>query len=495
VVAPGLHPLYQAERTPDRIAWTFDGQEVTYGTLASLILKGTSALRKLGLSTGDGIAVLAENHLDSLALFWAAQSAGLYYTAISAQFQPAEVAYILNDCDARALVTTSRQIDKIAGAPQQIRLDLGTWREAISGETESLISDPAEGAEMLYSSGTTGHPKGVRATHPGAPLGTVAELFKRRLALHEVTGDTIYLSTAPLYHSAPLRYNNMVHRSGGTSIIMPRFDAESSLELIERCRVTHSQWVPTMFVRLLRLPEETRTRHDLRSHRYAIHAAAPCPIGVKEAMFDWWGPILYEYYSGTEGNGQTAISPQEWLTHKGSVGRPILGNLKITDADEEVLPAGSTGQVFFAGGPRFEYYKDPEKTASAYNRHGWSTLGDIGHVDEEGYLYLTDRASQMIITGGVNVYPREVEDVLLLHPDVQDAAVFGIPDEEFGESVKAAIERVPGAQIGERDLIDFCRDRLAHLKCPKSVDFQMELPRHQTGKLYKELLKAPYWRD
>ena len=274
---------------------------------------------------------------------------------------------------------------------------------------------------------------------------------------------------------------------------MPRFDAESSLALIEQFSITHSQWVPTMFVRLLRLPLEVRSRFDLSSHRLAIHAAAPCPIGIKQAMLDWWGPILYEYYSGTEGNGQTAISPVEWLSHKGSVGRAILGQVRITDEHDQLLPDGETGQVYFEGGPRFEYYKDPTKTARAYNNHGWSTLGDIGHLDEDGYLYLTDRASHMIITGGVNVYPREVEDVLLEHPAVQDAAVFGVPEEDFGEAVKAAIERVPGVAVDEVQLIDYCRQRLAHLKCPKSVDFHDELPRHQTGKLYKELLKSPYW--
>jgi len=438
--------------------------------------------------------VLAENHLDSLALFWAAQMSGLYYTAISAQFQHAEVDYILRDCDATAVITSPAQTEKARQSPQSIRLNLDDWRGLIAGETEALIGDAAEGAEMLYSSGTTGNPKGVRASHPGAALGTVSELFRRRLSLHEIDSDTVYLSTAPLYHSAPLRYNNMVHRSGGTSIVMPRFDAQTSLELIQRHRITHSQWVPTMFVRLLRLREAQRTQYDLTSHRYAIHAAAPCPTGIKQAMLDWWGPILYEYYSGTEGNGQTAISPGEWLTHKGSVGRPILGVLRITDDNAEEVPAGTTGAVYFQGGPRFEYYKDPEKTAKAYNRHGWSTLGDIGHVDAEGYLYLTDRASHMIISGGVNIYPREVEDVLVLHPSVQDAAVFGIPDREFGEAVKAAVELVPGETVDPDDLVTFCRDRLAHLKCPESVDFHEELPRHQTGKLYKELLKAPYWQ-
>lgn len=488
-----LHPLHWAERTPDKPAWIFEGRVTSYAELAEQALKGARWFRSLGLRTGDGVAVLSENHPDSLSLFWAAQLAGLYYTAISVQFQRAEVSHILNDCDATLLISSRAQQHKVEGAPQSHHLHIEDWRTAIDAESATLIADAAEGAEMLYSSGTTGKPKGVRASTPGAALGTVSELFRRRLRLHEVDAGAVYLSTAPLYHSAPLRYNAMMHRSGATSVIMPRFEAAASLALIEKYRITHSQWVPTMFVRLLRLPAQVREQHDLSSHRIAVHAAAPCPIAIKEAMLDWWGPILYEYYSGTEGNGQTAISPAEWLTHKGSVGRPILGKLHITDAAGNELPAGSTGQVYFSSGPRFEYYKDPEKTARAFNPQGWSTLGDIGHVDDEGYLYLTDRASHMIITGGVNVYPREVEDVLLAHPAVQDAAVFGVPDEEFGEAVKAAIELVPGRRVSADELIGFCRERIAHLKCPKSVDFHDSLPRHQTGKLYKESLKAPYW--
>jgi acyl-CoA synthetase (AMP-forming)/AMP-acid ligase II len=339
----------------------------------------------------------------------------------------------------------------------------------------------------------------VRATQPGAALGTVSDLFRKRLKLHRIDGDAVYLSTAPLYHSAPLRYNAMMHRSGATSVIMPRFDAELSLKLIEQHAITHSQWVPTMFVRLLRLPETIREAYNLSSHRVAVHAAAPCPEDIKRQMLDWWGPIVYEYYSGTEGNGQTAISPEEWLAHPRSVGRPVLGELHILDDAGEELPTGQAGRVYFSGGPRFEYYKDAEKTAAAYNDKGWSTLGDIGHVDDKGYLYLTDRASHMIISGGVNIYPREVEDVLVSHPAIQDAAVFGIPNAEFGEEVKAAVELATGfecgtVQITAQQLIDYCRDRLAHLKCPKSIDFHDALPRHQTGKLYKEVLKRPYWK-
>jgi long-chain acyl-CoA synthetase len=286
----------------------------------------------------------------------------------------------------------------------------------------------------------------------------------------------------------------MTHRLGGTSVIMEKFDAAAALALIERYRVSHSQWVPTMFVRLLRLPEAVRRRYDLASHRYAIHAAAPCPVAIKQAMLDWWGDIVYEYYSGTEGNGQTAITPAEWRAHPGSVGHAILGTVHILDDDDRVLPPHTTGRVFFAGGPTFEYYKDPDKTRRAFSRQGFSTLGDIGHLDDAGYLYLTDRAANMIITGGVNVYPQEVENVLLSHPAVADAAVFGVADEEFGEQVRAAVELIPGEPAGDvmaATLMAYCRERLAHLKCPRSIEFHSALPRHDTGKLYKRHLKRP----
>jgi long-chain acyl-CoA synthetase len=488
-----LHPLYWAERNPDKTAWIFADQHTSYGELASAALRGAHALRKLGLGTGDGVAMVAENHPDFLLMFWATQLCGLYFTPISVQYQAHEIGYILRDCEAKLLVSTPTQASKTEGAAQPVRIDLTQWRDIIAGEPDSLIADACEGAEMLYSSGTTGKPKGIRHAVPGSPLGSVSELFRRRLELHNINSEAIYLSTAPLYHSAPLRYNGMMHRSGATTVIMPRFDAASSLRLIEAHKITHSQWVPTMFVRLLKLAEHERGDRDLSSHRFAIHAAAPCPIPIKEQMIDWWGPILYEYYSGTEGNGQTAITPTEWLKHKGSVGRAIFGEVHITDEQDNEVPNGTEGRVFFSDGPKFQYFKDEEKTAASYNGHGWSTLGDIGRLDLEGYLFLTDRASHMIISGGVNIYPREVEDVLVTHPAVQDAAVFGIPNEDFGEEVKAAVELTANASASAEELIDFCRERIAHLKCPRSVDFHKQLPRHQTGKLYKQSLKQPYW--
>jgi long-chain acyl-CoA synthetase len=472
------------------------GQVMSYAELASSSCRGARVFRDLDLRTGDGVALLAENCAEFLPIYWAAQLAGLYFTPISVQFQRDEIAWILNDCDAQVLIVSDTQAGKTAQAPQAHQLSLSDWHTLTRAAPDQLIDDACEGAEMLYSSGTTGQSKGVRHEVPGSPVGTTSELLRRRLELHQIDASMVYLSTAPLYHSAPLRYNAMAQRVGATSVIMPKFTPRAALELIERHRVTHSQWVPTMFIRLLQLEPELRAHWDLSSHRFAIHAAAPCPVDVKRAMLDWWGPILYEYYSGTEGNGQTAIDPTQWLAHPGSVGRPLLGELHILDAEGRPLTPGQDGLVYFEGGPAFEYYKDPEKTAASRNPQGWSTLGDIGHVDEAGYLYLTDRSAHMIISGGVNIYPREVEDLMLRHPAVADVAVFGIPHPEFGEEVKAAVELRAGliaddARAGE--LIDHCRAHLAHLKCPKSIDFHEALPRHATGKLYTRQLRDPYW--
>jgi acyl-CoA synthetase (AMP-forming)/AMP-acid ligase II len=280
---------------------------------------------------------------------------------------------------------------------------------------------------------------------------------------------------------------------------MERFDADWCLELIEQYRVTHAQFVPTMFVRMLKLPEADRLRHDVSSLQVAIHAAAPCPVQVKQQMIEWWGEVIYEYYAGTEGNGFCAISPQEWLTHPGSVGRPLLGEIHICDDDGKELPTGQAGTIYFSGGGDFEYYNDPDKTADS--RHpkdkGWSTLGDMGYLDEEGYLYLTDRKTFMIISGGVNIYPQEIENLLVTHPKVTDVAVFGVPNEEFGEEVKGVVQPADMGEAGPalaEELIFFCREHLSHVKCPRSIDFLEELPRHPTGKLYKRLLRDKYWQ-
>lgn len=501
---PGIHRL----RQPERVAFqSSDGNHATtYGELDRLSNQTAHYLFDLGLRPRDGIAILLDNDLRFLTIAWAAQRSGLYYTPVSILFQAAEIGYILENCDAKVLFTKISILKQAKVALpeglQVVTLDESpypNWYDAIAHYPSSDRADACEGAEMIYSSGTTGQPKGVRFDLPLHALGTVSPLIQKRIELHEVNEHTRYLSTAPLYHSAPLRYNLMVSRLGGTSVIMPKFDAEEALALIERHRITHSQWVPTMFNRLLALPESVRTKYDLSSLKYAIHAAAPCPVTVKNAMIKWWGPILYEYYSGTESNGSTAITSAESLTHPGSVGRAFHGQIKILDENFNEQATGEVGTVYFAGGTDFSYHKDPEKTQAARSPQGWTTLGDVGIVDADGYLYLKDRKSFMIISGGVNIYPQEVEDCLVRHEAVIDAAVFGVPDPDFGEAVKAVVELKTHYQNHDSErlkiaLRDHCRAHLSHVKCPKSIDITDALPRHPTGKLYKSVLRAPYWR-
>jgi fatty-acyl-CoA synthase len=360
------------------------------------------------------------------------------------------------------------------------------------------LTSESEGREMLYSSGTTGRPKGVRKSLPGTPLGDPSAVPVQVAAGIASLGggpSSVYLSPAPLYHSAPLVYSMSMHRLGATVVVMERFDPRQCLEVIARYRVTHAQFVPTMFVRMLRLPPEERNAFDVSSLRFVVHAAAPCPIPVKRQMIEWWGPIIHEYYSGTEDIGSSHITAQEWLAHPGSVGRP-RDECHIVDADGLELPPGQPGVIYFAGGRSFEYYNDPEKTASVTNDRGWRTLGDIGYLDEDGYLYLTDRQAHMIIAGGVNIYPQEAENILAGHPGVADVAVIGVPDDEMGEAVKAVVQPADPGAAGpdlEEELLAYCRAELAGYKCPRSVDFVTELPRDDNGKLYKRRLRERYW--
>jgi acyl-CoA synthetase (AMP-forming)/AMP-acid ligase II len=353
-----------------------------------------------------------------------------------------------------------------------------------------------EGVDMLYSSGTTGRPKGVEVPLPGTPLGTKSALSLVCEGLLSYGEDMVYLNPAPLYHAAPLRFTMAVHRVGGTTVIMEHFDPVEALREIEAHRVTHSQWVPTMFIRMLKLSGDERAAHDISSMQVMVHAAAPCPVEVKRAMIDWFGPVVHEYYAGTEGNGFVYCNSEDWLAHPGTVGRNLLGGLHITDDAGEELPVGEPGTIWFESPATFEYHNDPEKTAASRHPKGWSTLGDVGRLDSDDFLYLTDRKAYMIITGGVNVYPQEAENVLAFHPKVADVAVFGVPNDDFGEEVKAVVQPVDMDEGGPdlaRELIAYCRERLADVKCPRSVDFRAELPRHPTGKLYKRLLKDEYW--
>ena len=490
-----FHPRYHALRQPDvpAVVMGDSGEVVSYAQLDGRSNRLAHLFRARGLTAGDHIAILMENNARYLEVAWAAQRSGLYYTAINSHLRQGEIDYIVADCGARLLVT-SATLDAQADVP--IRLVVGgDYEGAIAEFPDTPIADEMEGREMLYSSGTTGRPKGVRKQLGGTPMGDAAAppvAIAQNLLVRDIKPGSVYLSPAPLYHSAPLVYSMSMHRLGATVVVMEHFDAARCLALIEQHRVTHAQFVPTMFVRMLQLSAEARARHDLSSLRFAVHAAAPCPVHVKRRMLEWWGPIIDEYYAGTEDIGSSYITAAEWLAHPGSVGRP-LQEAHVVGPEGEELGPGETGTVYFAGGRPFEYHNDPSKTASMTNSKGWRTLGDMGHVDEDGYLYLTDRAAHMIISGGVNIYPQEAENVLLGHPAVVDAAVIGVPDPEMGEAVKAVVQAKQGATISEAALVDWCRQELATYKCPRTVDFVDELPRDPNGKLYKRLLRERYW--
>jgi fatty-acyl-CoA synthase/long-chain acyl-CoA synthetase len=505
------HPSIHARSHPGKIAYKMagSGKAITYRELDELSNQGAHLFRSLGLKAGDHIALLLENRLAFMEICWAAQRSGLYYTAISRYLTQEEIAYIVKDCGAKVFITSPKCAEQVKGLikgepsePLFFMLDepapgfRSFDKEAIVQPT-APIKDEVAGYDMLYSSGTTGRPKGIKREFEKKPIDEPNQFLKILCAnMCGMNADTVYLSPAPLYHAAPLRFNMMATILGGTSIIMESFDAEQFLKLVEKHKVTQSQLVPTMFVRMLKLPDEVRTRYNVSSLKGAIHAAAPCPVDVKAKMIEWWGPILIEYYAGSEGNGVTVSTSQDWLTHRGTVGRAVVGKVKILDENEQEAPTGEIGTVYFADAPEFSYHNDPEKTKRAYNSRGWSTLGDVGYLDSEGFLYLTDRKSYMIISGGVNIYPQETEDVLITHPDVADVAVFGVPNEEMGEEVKAVVQPHDMAKAGKalgEQLILFCRKNLSPIKCPRSIDFEAELPRTPTGKLVKRHLRDKYW--
>lgn len=508
------YPGHFAQTEPERpaVILTSDGSVVTYGELDAMANRLSRLFRSVGLEPGDHVAFCMENRAEYLPIMWGAHYAGLYYTAISSRLTADELGYIIQDSGSRAFLTSPYKADQVselgeALAGLDLRLSVGgavegfdSFEDAIASQSAEPLDGRVEGSPMLYSSGTTGRPKGVKQPLPGTPLGTPEGLTNLITLLFGATESSRYLSPAPLYHAAPLRYCAQFHRIGAPVIVMERFDAEAALQAIEKYGVTHSQWVPTMFVRMLKLPEEVRTKYDVSSLECAVHAAAPCPIPVKEQMIEWWGPVLHEYYAGTEGNGFAYCNSESWLAHKGTVGAPVGCEIHIVGDDGEEVPVGGEGTVYFGNSNlagRFEYHNDPEKTSKSYLDNGWSTLGDIGRVDEDGFLFLTDRKANMIISGGVNIYPQEAENVLTMHPKVQDVAVFGVPNEDFGEEVKAVVQPVDMANAGtalESELIAYCREHLADVKCPRSVDFRDELPRHPTGKLYKRLLKDEYWK-
>jgi acyl-CoA synthetase (AMP-forming)/AMP-acid ligase II len=485
------------------------GETLSYRELDDRSNQGAQLFRKLGLKTGDVVAIFMENNIRFLEIAWAAQRSGLYYTCISSRLTAGEVEYIVRDCGAKVLIV-SQGLAKTAAevAPRLEGVSHFTvggaiagyrsYEEAAGAQPATRIADESAGADMLYSSGTTGRPKGVRLPLEGLPIDAPGALVALASMLFGLNENTIYLSPAPLYHAAPLRYCMTIHRLGGTVVVMEHFDAEEALRDIEKYRVTGSQFVPTMFVRMLKLPDAVRLKYDVSSLKSAIHAAAPCPVEVKRKMIEWWGPVIHEYYAGTEGNGFCYVSSAEWMARPGTVGRALVGEIHICGEDGEELPVGEEGVIYFGGGAQFEYHNDPKKTAeSRHPAHAdWSTLGDVGKLDSDGYLYLTDRKAFMIISGGVNIYPQEAENLLISHPWVADVAVIGVPNEDFGEEVKAVVQPANWDDAGPAladELIAYCREHLSPIKCPRSVDFDPELPRHPTGKLYKRLIRDRYW--
>jgi acyl-CoA synthetase (AMP-forming)/AMP-acid ligase II len=508
----------RAEQHPDKPAIVFGNGETTisYGELEQRSRRLAHLFRAEGLEYGDGVALLMANEDPFYDVYWAAMRSGLYFTPLNWHLQLDEVRYIVDNCDAKVLLVSDR-FAKIATAiaseiPKvQTRICYGDgidgfrrFDELIADIPEDApLDDQMEGAAMLYSSGTTGYPKGVRTRLSGRPAGDPVAMIAVAglMGMFGFNEDDRYLSPAPLYHAAPLAFSTAQQRIGSTAVVMRSFDAEDALRTIQDQKITTSQWVPTHFRRLLQLPDDVRSRYDLSSLRVAVHAAAPCPVPVKEAMIQWWGPVVVEYYAGTEGGG-TMIHSEEWMQHKGSVGRHWAGGtLHILDEDGgEVTEPGVEGAIYFEGPEdpeaRFKYYKDDEKTASSY-RGRLFTLGDIGYLDADGFLYLTDRKSHMIISGGVNIYPQEVENHLSTHPNVDDVAVIGVPNEEMGEEVKAVViprQAEPDEALAEK-LIEFCREHIAHYKCPRSIDFVEELPRLPNGKLLKRSLRERYWQD
>ena len=499
-----------AARTPDRTAVIEpDGSVVSYGALAARADQIGRGLRALGLRPGDTVAGMLPNGSAALALFFAALETGLYVVPVNWHLSAAEVAYILGDSGAGAFVAHERFAVVAADAADQagIGQDARFAEGAVPGfaplaglgaDGEGRPPERTMGAPMVYTSGTSGRPKGVRRALTGEDPDSppfASTWFFGLFGLKPFDGH-VHLCCSPLYHTAVLNFATISVQLGHPVVLMDRFDPETMIALIDGHRVTHTHMVPTQFRRLLALPEPVRAKYDVGSLRAAIHGAAPCPQEVKRRMLDWWGPVVIEYYAATEGGG-TGITAQEWLARPGSVGKAWPGSeVRVLDEDGHDLPTGEPGLVYLRmGTSTFDYHKDRDKTLASRAR-GMFTVGDIGYLDADGYLYLCDRKGDLIISGGVNIYPAEIESELSCHPAVADVAVFGIPHEEWGEEIKAVVQPADGISPGPEltaSLLDFLDGRIAKFKLPRTIDYVQELPRDPNGKLYKRRLRDPYW--
>ena len=514
-----MYPGKYAKQHPDRpaVIMAQSGEGLTYAALEARANQLSHLLRSQSLAAYDHYSIFMENNLEYMETCAAGERTGLYYTCINSYLTAPELAYILQNSESKVLITSKAKLDialeAVADCPMvQLVLVVGassddlpaggqfaSYEDAIASHPSHAIEDEVLGTSMLYSSGTTGRPKGIiRPLPPQAPAEPLP-LYSFLLNLWQYREDMIYLSPAPLYHSAPQAAVNLTLRIGGTVVIMERFDAEQYLSLIGQYRVTHSQLVPTMFSRMLKLPETVREQYDLSTLELAIHAAAPCPVLVKQQMIEWWGPIIHEYYGATEGLGFAACNSEEWLSHPGTVGKVVLGELSVLDDDMQPLPLGEPGTLWFKSATEFQYHRDEEKTREATSSDGsMTTVGDVGYVDADGFLYLTDRKTFMIISGGVNIYPQETEDLLISHPKVADAAVIGVPNQDLGEEVKAVVQPIAGLAGDDsltEELLQYLSERVSRQKLPRSIDYRDELPRLPTGKLYKRLLRDEYWGE
>jgi acyl-CoA synthetase (AMP-forming)/AMP-acid ligase II len=509
------YPGHWAQQQADApaIIMAGSGERTSFAELEAAANRGAQLLRRLGLRRGDRFVLWSGNNPRFLEIAWAMSRSGLYMVPVAAKLGAAEAAHIINDCGAGVLIVDStlphaadlcaRMPTLCPGIRHAYALHgalAGTerWEAACAALPETLIDDPSPGRPMMYSSGTTGKPKGIRLPLVDGDFDTPPPFAPLMAHRYGAGPNTTFVLSAPLYHSGPLAMAMAEQSLGATVLLFETFDAQAMLQAIDKYRPERGQFVPTMFIRMLKLPPEVRERYDVSSLQVAIHSAAPCPVETKRAMIDWWGPVLEEIYGGTENAGSTMISSDEWLRNPGSVGRAAQGSIHICDDAGNELPVGETGTIYFDAGARFEYLNDAGKTAgSQHPAHpAWTTFGDIGRVNEDGYLFLSDRRAFMIIAGGVNIFPQEAEDVLVHHPEVADVVVFGVPDPDMGEQVKAVVEPVDLSRAGpefEATLIDYCRQELAGLKCPKSIDFVDKLPRDDAGKIAKHALRSKYW--